>query len=287
VQWAHAIAPLAKIVLVEAASSSYEEVLSAAYYAAETLKADVVSMSFGGSEWSEQASASQAYFSNSRATFVAASGDDGHGILYPAASPNVLAVGGTRLSVSSTGTYQGEIAWQGSGGGLSAYESAPPYFWPGVTPVSMVNAWTTAAAPGGRPVPDVAYNADPGIGFFVYADIYFGAGYYGIVGGTSAGTPQWAALVVIANAMRLEAGKEAFDTFQRPEGQRSVRMQTALSQLSAQSGGVTTYAALFNDVTQSGNGDCGFLCNAAEGRDLVTGIGTPNMATLIPALVAY
>jgi subtilase family serine protease len=133
----------------------------------------------------------------------------------------------------------------------------------------------------------VAYNADPGIGFFVYADSYFGAGYYGVVGGTSAGTPQWAALVAIANAMRLEAGKEAFDTFQRLEGQRSARVQTALSQLSAQNAGGMSYAALFNDVTQSGNGSCGLLCNAAAGRDLVTGIGTPNAAMLIPALVAY
>jgi subtilase family serine protease len=287
VQWAHAIAPRAKIILVEAASSSYEEVLSAAYFAAETMKADVVSMSFGGDEWSEQASASRAYFADMKATFVAASGDAGHGILYPAASPHVLAVGGTRLAVDSAGIYQGEIAWQGSGGGLSAYENASPYFWPGETPVSIVNAWSTAAAPGGRPVPDVAYNADPGIGFFVYADAYFGAGYYGVVGGTSAGTPQWAAIVAIANAMRLEAGKEPFDSIQRPEGQQSMRVQTALSHLSAGNGGAMAYAALFNDVTQSGNGDCGLLCNAAAGRDLVTGIGTPNAAKLIPALVAY
>lgn len=286
VQWAHAIAPLAKIVLVEAASSSYEDVLSAANYAATTLGADVVSMSFGGSEWSGQASATRAYFANTKASFVAASGDYGHGILYPAASPHVLAVGGTTLSVSTAGTYQGEVAWSGSGGGLSAYESALPSSWPSVTSIDIVNAWHTASQPGGRPVPDVAYNADPGIGFFVYSESGIGAGYYGIVGGTSAGAPQWAGLIAIANAMRLQAGKAAFNTQTDANGKR-LSVHDALAQLSAQGSGAATYAALFNDVTERGNGECGLLCRAAAGWDLVTGIGTPNAAQLIPALVRY
>jgi subtilase family serine protease len=286
VQWVHVIAPLARIVLVEAASSSYDEVLSAARFAATQLGANVVSMSFGGAEWSGQAEASKTYFANANATFVAASGDYGPAVLYPATSPEVLAVGGTTLSVSDSGGYLSEVAWPKSSGGLSAYESGRPAFWPAATAEGVLDAWAAASKPGGRPVPDVAYHANPERGFFSYSQTGIGADYYGIVGGTSAGTAQWAALIAVANAMRQKAGKSVFGAGLDMDGSRLTARQ-ALARLSAQGSGAAGYAALFNDVQQLGNGTCGLMCNAAPGWDFVTGLGTPNAATLIPALVAY
>jgi len=286
VEWAHAIAPLAKIVLVEAASASYQDLLGAAYYAANTLGAGVVTMSFGGSEWSGEAAVSNAYFRNTRTAFVAATGDSGHGTAYPSVSPYVLAVGGTTLAVSPAGDYGGEVAWSGSGGGISAYESALPIAWPTVTPVNVANSWLTAPAPGGRPVPDVSFNADPAIGFFVVSQTGIGAGYYAIVGGTSAGAPQWAGLIAIASALRAQAGKPVLNTAQGV-ADNGAAVNTALAQLSSNGVGASAYAALFYDITALGNGSCGLLCNASAGWDLVTGIGSPNAATLLPALVAY
>src|SRR5215472_12631520 len=86
-----------------------------------------VSMSFGGSEFSSESSYDY-HFTASHVTFVASSGDSGNGVEYPAASPYVVAVGGTTLQiVDSSGTYGGEAAWSGSGGGQSSYESEPSY----------------------------------------------------------------------------------------------------------------------------------------------------------------
>lgn len=287
VQWARAIAPQARIVLVQAASDSYAEVLAAARYAATHLGADVVSMSFGGSEWAGQAAATQAFFADTDASFVAASGDGGYGVLYPAASPGVLAVGGTTLSVSATGVYQGEVAWALSGGGLSAFESALPQAWPGVTPVWQLDAWRGAAqAARGRPVPDVAYAADPAMGFLIYSSVGIGPGYVGIVGGTSAGAPQWAALVAVANARRIQAGKAPFRN--RPDALgRPADVRTALMQVAAVPAGELAYGSIFRDIIEKGNGNCADLCSAGPGWDLVTGMGTPNAGKLLQALVRW
>lgn len=287
VQWVRAIAPQARIVLVQAASAKYADVLGAARYAATVLKADVISMSFGGAEWAGQAAATQDIFSESDASFVAASGDDGFGVLYPASSPRVLAVGGTTLAVSATGVYQSEVAWTLSGGGLSAYEQALPIAWPLATPAAQTDAWRLAAqAARGRPVPDVAYAADPANGFLIYATTGIGPGYVGIVGGTSAGAPQWAALTAVANARRIQAGKAPFRNRLDAQG-RPADLRTALMQISAASSGDLAYAGLFNDITDRSNGNCGVLCNAGPGWDLVTGLGTPKAGKLIEALVRW
>ena len=284
VEWVHAVAPQAKIVLVEAASASYNDLLAAAYYAANTLKASVVNMSFGGPEWSGEVAASQSYFGNTKASFVAASGDSGYGASYPAASSNVLTVGGTTLSTTSTGIYGAETAWKGSGGGLSAYETVLPTAYPVTTSASLVNAWTTAKK---RPIPDVSYDADPASGFYVVSQTGIGAGYYGIVGGTSAGAPQWSGLIAIANALRAKAGKAAFTTAQMATGTK-VTIQSALENLSAgKVANAPAYAELFNDVNTLTNGTCGLYCTASGGWDLVTGMGTPKAAKLVPALAAF
>src|SRR5262249_36644131 len=119
--------------------------------------------------------------------------DNGAGSEWPAVSPNVMAVGGTTLSLSK-GLYGSESAWGGSGGGYSQYVSEPGYQNP-------------TQSSGKRSVPDVAYNADPDSGFAVYDSVRLsGQSGWFQVGGTSAGAPQWAALVAIADQGRALAG---------------------------------------------------------------------------------
>src|SRR5437868_7321221 len=120
VEWAHVIAPKAKIVLVEASSNSLTALLHAVDVAVQQ-GASVVSMSWGGDEFSVERGY-DSHFAINNVTFTVSSGDSGFGAQWPASSTGVVAVGGTRLSVDSSGNYISESAWSGSGGGLSRYE---------------------------------------------------------------------------------------------------------------------------------------------------------------------
>lgn len=179
VEWAHAIAPNAKILLVLAASSSGTDLLNAIDYARKRTDAVSISMSFGGSEFEDVTKYDNYFKSISGATFFASSGDNGTGVQWPAASPNVIAVGGTTLHFNANGSFKSETAWNGSGGGVSEYIAEPLY----------QIAYRILKLNGKRAVPDVSYNADPQSGFSVYQN-----GSWFTVGGTSAGAPQWAAL---------------------------------------------------------------------------------------------
>ncbi|MGU7773686.1 S53 family peptidase [Burkholderia sp. MR1-5-21] len=257
VEWVHAIAPNARIVLVEAASSSFNDLMSAVDVAVKR-GASVVSMSFGGNEFSGE-TGFDSHFSAPGVTFVASSGDSGTGTEYPAASSNVIAVGGTTLSADAYGNYIGETAWSGSGGGVSSQEAEP----------SGQAAWPIPVA-GKRGVPDVGYDANPSTGFAVYDSVTYQrqAGWFQ-VGGTSAGAPQWSALVAIANSLRTAAGKS--------------RLSGTYNTLYA--AGKTAYGSDYHDVTTGSNGKCGSICNAAGGYDYVTGLGSPHAPALVQALV--
>jgi subtilase family serine protease len=202
------------------------------------------------------------HFVSTGVTFLAASGDNGTGVAYPASSPDVVGVGGTSLALDANGDYQGEAAWSGSGGGLSVRELEPLF----------QSSFGIPDDPRGyRGTPDVSYNANPATGFAVYDSVPLGgaSGWYS-VGGTSAGSPQWAALLAIANSMRV-ANRKA----------RLSGASTVLYSLSKQSA-----AANFHSVTSGTNGSCGTLCTATAGYDYVTGIGTPAAASLISVLAA-
>ena len=120
VQWAHAIAPGAKILLVEAKSASFTNLLAAEDYAAG--HAQYVSNSWGGSEFSGETKY-DSHFVRPGVSFFVSSGDAGTPAEYPSASPNVISVGGTTLQFSGN-TLTAETGWSGSGGGCSAYEPA-------------------------------------------------------------------------------------------------------------------------------------------------------------------
>src|SRR5262249_40471550 len=127
-------------------------------------------------------------------TFFASAGDAGHGVIYPAASPYVMGVGGTTLRLNKNGNFQSEKAWSDSGGGLSSAELQPLYQEIFPIPNNPQRR---------RGTPDVAYVADPNTGVAIYDSVpYQGSVGWSEVGGTSVGPPQLAALFAIANSMR-------------------------------------------------------------------------------------
>jgi subtilase family serine protease len=260
IEWAHAIAPQAKIVLVEAPSNNLSDLLSGVDAAVRN-GASVVSMSWTSAELSSERNLDN-HFVSSGVTFLAASGDTGYGVAYPAASPDVIAVGGTSLTLNAAGNYQSEAAWSGSGGGLSKYE---------VEPLSQGQFPIPDNSRGARGVPDVSYNANPGTGYAVYDSIGMN-GYSGWfqVGGTSAGTPQWAALIAIANSQRAAARKANL-------GNTSSAVYSM---------GKTAFSPNFHAITAGTNGSCGVICDALVGYDYVTGLGTPMSNSLVGTLVA-
>ena len=270
VEWAHAIAPQADILLVEAQTNSFFNLMGAVQKAAGTAGVSVVSMSWGGGEFSSETSYDAAYFappSSAGVMFTASAGDSGSGAEWPAASPYVLSVGGTSLNpgIAPGNTYVNETAWSGSGGGVSAYETEPRY----------QSAYPIPSTGGQRGIPDVAYVADPNTGVYVYDSVsYFGQSGWFIVGGTSVGAPQWAALIAIVNG-------------ERTTGNLSTNPGSGVSGSPMYSAGYPalsgTYYANFHDIASGNNG--GF--SAGAGYDFVTGLGSPQVGSLVPYLASH
>ena len=183
VQWAHAIAPGAHILLVEARTNSFTNLLAAEDYA--KTHAQYVSNSWGGSEFSGE-SGYDSHFSQSGVSFFVSSGDAGLPAEYPSSSPNVISVGGTTLHFSG-GTFSSETGWSSGGGGCSAYENA-------TSAQSSFSQYGQASCAGKRATPDVSLDADPASGVSVYDTTrYQGQSGWWTVGGTSASSPMWAA----------------------------------------------------------------------------------------------
>lgn len=262
VEWAHAIAPGANIVLIEMTHFQTDDISNAVNLARSMPGVSVVSMSLGSND-----NVTTPYLDglmstppgHTGVTFVAASGDYGLP-LYPASSSGVLAVGGTRLTIGPDGTST-EVAWGGSGGGLSSSEPRPAY-QASVLPNSA-----------NRGVPDVSYDADPGTGFALYdsfgtpagAPWIYGSGHG--EGGTSAGAPQWAALIAIADQGRALVGEGALDG-----ATQTLPMLYGLS------------SSDFNDITSGKNvGSPSY--SAGPGYDLVTGLGSPHADLIVRDLL--
>jgi subtilase family serine protease len=192
IQWAHAVAPGAKILLVEADSNSFGNLLAAEDYA--KAHAQYVSNSWGGSEFSG-ASSYDSRFIQSGVSFFVSSGDAGLPAEYPSASPNVISVGGTTLSFDASGNFTGESGWSSSGGGCSVYE-------PVSSAQSGFSQYAQVNCAGTRATPDVSLDADPSSGVSVYDTTrYQGQQGWFRVGGTSASSPMWAARSADAGAL--------------------------------------------------------------------------------------
>ncbi|HTX92554.1 MAG TPA: S53 family peptidase [Anaerolineales bacterium] len=300
VEWAHAIAPDAKVVLDLAKSNDDADILSATKYAVDNHLGDVISQSFGENEScvdSTLLAQEHKLFVKAtllHITLLASSGDQGaaqqtcdgsswvQAASSPASDPLVTSVGGTELHAAdyclavlgcdptanpAPGTYQSEIAWnefnsESTGGGFSVLYNSPIY-----------QRLVTHSGKQ-RGVPDVAYNAA----------IYHGVlvnytGHWYLFGGTSCGSPQWAGIVAIADQ---KAGHSL--GFINP-----ALYLFALSQ--------KTYSKLFNDVTSGTNSVVetdasnnpvsvtGF--NAGTGWDATTGLGSPMADQLVSFLVRF
>jgi hypothetical protein len=262
VEWAHAIAPRANILLVEANDNSFTNLFAAVRYAAAQPGILAVSLSWGGSEFSGEPAADSTFTTpagHPGVTFVVSSGDTGAPVSYPAASPNVLTAGGTTLRLDTSGNVLSETGWSGSGGGLSAYEGQPGYQYGVVTQTGTA-----------RTNPDVAYDADPNTGFPVCDSYTYGTSAPWIqLGGTSDAAPQWAALVAIADQGRALGGLGSLDG--------PTQTLPALYGLSAGD---------FHDVT-SGTSTGSPNYSAGPGYDLVTGRGSPAADRVVADLVSY
>jgi fibronectin type 3 domain-containing protein len=251
VEWAHALAPGANLLLVEANSANTNDLFAGASYAASqhaTLGVSVVSMSFGAGEYSTETADDSSFktaATSGGVTFLAGTGDSGYPANYPALSPYVTAVGGTSLQIDINGAYVSETGWSGSGGSISKYEAQPSY-QKGVVTQSSTK----------RTAPDVSFDADPNTGVYIYDSDNnpYGGPWTGL-GGTSFATPAWAAIVAISNQIRAQAGQTSTlngytdtlpDLYKLP-------------------------ASDFHDITSGNNGHY----SAGTGYDLVTGRGSP------------
>jgi hypothetical protein len=266
IEWAHVMAPKANIMLVEATTNGWGDLIqSAVGWASTAPGVSVVSMSFGGGEFSYENSATWGYdkyfttpANHNGVTFLAATGDSGSPGAYPAYSPNVVAVGGTSIHVNPNNSWSAENGWVSGGGGVSAYESQPAYQTGKVSGTSSTK----------RTIPDVSIEADPATGVAICDSTAYGAatpwlsGY--IEGGTSLATPMWAGLIAVADQGRSLAGKGTLDG----------RTQTlpALYSLSSVD---------YHDITTDTAGN-----PLPAGYDLMTGLGSPVANQLIPDLVA-
>ena len=313
VEWAHAIAPEANIILVTVPTAEilgvqgFSQMMNAVQYVVDHHLADVISMSLGAGEGTFSGTASLLNLrkalidaQTNHVTVLASSGDGGTSnvlkvptkkpnlipypsVGWPASDPLVTAVGGTYLctnpvdgtSVDSTDPPSvcqanpgvREVGWIDSGGGYSILFPRPAF--QDTLPPDSTFVGSSVGAPGPnfnmRGVPDIAFQASARTGTLVYDG---GEGGWFIVGGTSCSAPQWAGLIAIADQI---AGSDL--GFINP----------ALYQLAAG----PNYSTYFFDVTTGNNQTTsipGYL--ASPGWDAVTGLGTPNAATLLPALAA-
>lgn len=286
VEYAHAMAPGANIVLVVASTNSGNALNVAEALAIQRFPGSVMSQSFGIPEivvHNNNAQIMQAHKNYLAAqaagiTVLASAGDFGAtngfatpNALFPSSDPLVTAVGGTQGnpypgglagcgSATCTGGYGGEQVWNepafgaAGGGAPSLLFGAPPY--------------QASLGLSARATPDISYNAAVNGGVLVrWSAVPSAAGFY-IVGGTSAGSPQWAAIVALAN--QANHGPLGF-------------INTALYAL-AQS---EAYSSDFHDITVGDNTLVGtpFGFNAGPGWDDASGWGTPNVANLVPDLV--
>jgi subtilase family serine protease len=191
-EWVHAVAPAARIVVVEADDNSLGSLFRAVLVARD--RAPYVSNSWGAAEFSFEGIFDEVFTDAPSVSFFFGTGDSGAPGAYPAASPFVTAVGGTSLLLNSDGTFKKESGWSGSGGGCSQYESA--------TSAQTASAGYPAVGCGGhRALPDVSSVADPATGAAIYNTTPGSGTGWEIGAGTSLAAPVIAARAAITRAV--------------------------------------------------------------------------------------
>lgn len=242
IEWAHAMAPYAQIVLVEALSNRNSDLYNAVEYAAGIVGVEQISMSWGGSESSGETSTDSTVFGSNDVVYFAASGDTGGKTIYPCTSPHVVCAGGTSVNRNSQHLFTNETTWSGSGGGPSPYEPIPGY-----------QAVITAVVGSHRGVPDFSFDANPSTGVAVYDSTRCqGLSGWMVFGGTSVSSPSLAGIVNWAGSQYTNTDDE-------------------LSSIYACYATVGCYPANFRDIT-SGSKAGSF--SPQVGWDFVTGVGS-------------
>ena len=238
VQMVSAICPNCHILVVEATTNLFTD-LGAAENEAALLGANVISNSFGGTEFSQETT--EAAYNHPGVAITASTGDAGFGTWYPSVSPYVTAVGGTTLTKSSGARGWTETVWSGAGSGCSTYESQPSW---------QAANQSISGVCAKRAVADVAFVADPATGVSAYDSFQWkGQAGWWLFGGTSVGSPAIAAIYALAgNAERIAYGSFPY-----------------------------SHTNSLFDVTSGSNGVCGnILCTGVTGWDGPTGLGSPN-----------
>jgi subtilase family serine protease len=260
IEYAHAMAPNAKLYLVEANSNYNSDLFPAVLVASSLVEcgstktcpknskgSGEVSISWGGEEFDGENSL-DSFFTSPNVVYFAAAGDSA-GVIYPCASPNVVCAGGTSTARNqNTGNFIAEIAWSDAGGGISFYEPIPRY--------QATNPAVAYQLSGYRGVPDISADANPNTGAWVLDDFPYEtadgyeAGWF-IVGGTSLATPLTAAIFNATGSFGSSSSAELSKIY-APFNQSS-----------------------FRDITY---GACGFYSGtfSNDGWDLCTGFGSPD-----------
>jgi subtilase family serine protease len=294
VEWAHAMAPGASIVVLTSPVSETEgvqgmpEFLALEQYALDHHLGQIISQSFGATENTLFTPAGRQVFNGfermyataalRHVTVLASAGDDGTAnvdinmnpyttptVIYPGSSPLVTSVGGTSLFADTEGNYQSETVWDNetgaTGGGISQTFAEPIY-------QRLLPPATQRQLGGHRGIPDISWNADPETPILIYLS-FLGPdneGYY-FVGGTSEGAPQWAGLVADLN-----------QSIHRPIGFLNPYLYLL---------GAAGRGRGFHDIVVGNNAFAGVPgYDAAPGWDLATGWGTPNLGQLFSAIAA-
>jgi kumamolisin len=245
IEWAHAMAPRAKIFLVEAGSLTFADLFHAIFVAGNVVAGNgggEVSMSFGGSEFPQEAQLDP-IFTTPGVVYVASAGDT-PGTQYPCVSPNVLCAGGTTISRdSNTGRFLQENAWQDAGGGPSLFEPRP----------SFQNRIAEIVGDF-RGTPDFSFDANPNTGVWVFDGNPFQGSKnplgWAVVGGTSVSTPSLAGIINAAGKLRASSQLENAEIYEQVGRNRD-----------------------FRDIEF---GNCGFNIGdfAKDGWDFCTGVGS-------------
>ena len=243
IQWAHAMAPKAKIVLMEAASSAdtdmYAAVMAAGAYIETHGGKGEVSMSWGGAEWSTEGIYDVDFLAFPDVVFLASAGDS-NSVSYPSASPWVVSVGATQINRNSSGNYTKQVgtkdcnsADSGCGGGKSVYEAIPSY-----------QSGVSGVVGSARGTPDIASDSSANSPVWVYDSSCYGG--WIEVYGTSVASPTVAGIINRAGTFSVDSATELTEIYNN-----------------------RTNTADYTDIT---SGSCGSH-SAKSGYDLCTGVG--------------
>ena len=243
IEMAHALAPNAKVILVEATSNSGPHLLQAEAVATKLVAAaggGEVSNSWSGGEYATEEK-SEKLFAGKNVVYFASAGDS-PGTGWPAVLSNVVSVGGTTVTRSSSGVFKSQSTWASTGGGLSAYVKTPAY-----------QSGVASVVGTARGVPDIALVANPFTGVWIY-DTTPNNGKvlnWAVFGGTSVSSPATAAIINSAGTFNASSVAELTEIY-KGLGNK----------------------ALFTDITK---GSCPNAAGgtATVGYDLCTGVGTP------------